>query len=289
METSDNRSSPLTIGQHHSLVVLRLRTPGAFLGNDSGQEVLLPNKYVPQDIEVGQSIRVFVYLDSNDRAVATTLTPDVLLNQFGTLRCKMVGKPGAFLDWGLEKDLFVPFREQAERMEEGKSYVVYVYIDDSTFRLMASSKVKQFLDNRELTVEEGEEVNLLIFERTELGYNAIVNQMHLGLLYHNEVFTDLKPGDSAQGFVKKIREHNKLDIALQRQGYQNIAVGADRIMAALHAHEGFLPINDKSPPEAIRHYLSMSKRTFKTAVGNLYKKRLIRFENDGIRLLGKSR
>jgi predicted RNA-binding protein (virulence factor B family) len=278
----------LSIGQFHKLIIDRDTPPGLFLLDESGEkenEVLLPNKYKPEQFEIGDELEVFVYLDHDERPVATTLKPYVKLDEFAFLKCVEVNKIGAFLDWGLEKHLFVPYKEQAYPMKEGNSYLIFCYLDEETQRLVASSKVNHFLDNTELTVEPFEKVDLIVTNKTDIGFNLIVNELHQGLVYHDDVFQDLKTGDQLQGWVKKTRTDNKIDITLQRTGYRSIEPNADAIMAELEIKNGFLPLTDKSSPEEIKQVLEMSKKSFKKAVGMLYKKRLISIEEDGIHLV----
>ena len=278
----------LSIGEYHTLTIDRDTPPGLFLKDDSGEkenEVLLPNKYKPESFEIGDELEVFVYLDHDERPVATTLQPYVQLDEFAFLKCVDANKMGAFLDWGLEKHLFVPFKEQAYPMKEGEHYLIFCYLDEETQRLTASSKVNHFLDNAELTVEPYEKVELIVTNKTEIGFNLIVNELHQGLVYHDDVFQDLKTGDKLTGWVKKTRKDNKIDITLQRPGYRSIEPNADAVYNELQLQNGFLPLTDKSTPEEIKNWLEMSKKSFKRAVGKLYKKRLISIEEDGIRLI----
>ncbi|WP_304132120.1 CvfB family protein [Mesonia mobilis] len=278
----------LSIGEYHTLTIDRDTPPGLFLKDDSGEkenEVLLPNKYKPESFEIGDELEVFVYLDHDERPVATTLQPYVQLDEFAFLECVDANKMGAFLDWGLEKHLFVPFKEQAYPMKEGEHYLIFCYLDEETQRLTASSKVNHFLDNTELIVEPYEKVDLIVTNKTEIGFNLIVNELHQGLVYHDDVFQDLKTGDKLTGWVKKTRKDNKIDITLQRPGYRSIEPNADAVMNELEMNKGFLPLTDKSTPEDIKARLEMSKKSFKKAIGMLYKKRLISIEEDGIHLV----
>lgn len=274
----------IQLGEFHNLIIIRESDHGIYLENEEGDEVLLPNKYVPETWMVYDKIEVFVYLDHEERPVATTLKPKIKLDQFGKLTCVEVNKFGAFLDWGLEKHLFVPFKEQVIPMEPGNEYLVFCYLDLETGRLAASSKVHAFLDNSELTVKPFDEVDLLVSNQTDLGYNVIVNQLHLGLIYQDEVFKPLRIGDSVTGYIKKIREDNKIDITLQRPGYRSIEPNAQKILDRLKAAGGFMDISDKSAPDDIKNRLQMSKKSFKKAAGNLYKQRLIEIKEDGIHL-----
>lgn len=275
----------LFIGKYNHLTIARHTDYGFFLEDVQGEEVLLPNRYVTDEMQVGDTIKVFVYNDSEDRPVATTETPYIIRNEFAYLEVKDVTGHGAFLDWGLSKDLFVPFREQPYPLQVGEKYMVFLYLDHTTSRLLASAKVNKFLDNERLTVIEGDEVDLLVWERTDLGYNVIVNQFHKGLIYHNEIFRNIQVGDSLKGFVKKIREENKMDITLEIPGAERFEPLIERILNKLRDQNGYLPLHDGSSPEAIYKSLEMSKKNFKKSIGNLYKKGLIQMEDQGIRLL----
>ena len=269
----------LAIGVHHELIIDRDTDPGLFLKDDQENEVLLPNKYKPESFEIGDSIRVFVYLDHEERPVATNLEPFIKLDEFAMLSCVDTNKFGSFMDWGLEKHLFVPYMEQANKMKIGERYLVFCYLDEETNRLVASSKVHHFVDNTELTVEAFEEVDLLISNPTDLGYNAIINDIHLGLIFESDVHQKLRVGDRLKGFIKKIREGNKIDLSLQRPGYRSIEPNAQKVLEVLQETDGFLPLHDKSDPEMINKLLKMSKKAFKKAIGTLYKNRQIDIEN----------
>ena len=277
----------IEIGKFNSLKILRDTDPGLFLGDDEDNEVLLPNRYVPQDFQIGDTISVFVYLDNEERLVAVTDSPYIKRGEFALLRCNAVNDFGAFLDWGMVKELFCPFKEQSFKMVEGGWYLVYCYLDEKTNRLVASSKTNRFLSNSELTVNLFEEVDLIVSHPSEIGMNVIVNNRHLGLVYKNSIFQDLNIGDQLKGIVKKIRIGNKLDISLQKIGYRNIEPSAQSLLELIQSQNGFLSVNDKSSPEAIKSVAQMSKKSFKKAVGNLYKQHLIRLETDGIYLLNK--
>jgi uncharacterized protein len=281
----------LKIGKYNNLTILRDTKVGLFLGNpetdpEGIHDVLLPNKYVPKEFEIGEEIIVFVYLDHEQRPVATTLEPYILLNEFALLRVNYINQVGAFMDWGMEKDILVPFKEQARPMEKGKRYLVYLYMDEKTNRLVASSKTNQFLSNEELTVEKNEEVDLIVSHITEIGINVIINEKHKGLLYKDEVYDDsIRTGDRMRGFIKNIRPDHKIDVSLQKLGYESIEPNADKILDELRASRGFLRLNDNSHPEDIKTVLKMSKKTFKKAIGALYKEKLIEIKEDGIYLV----
>lgn len=274
----------LTIGEYHNLIIDRDTEPGLFLKNQEGDEVLLPNKYKPADFEIGDEIKVFVYLDHQERPVATTLTPYVKLDEFAFLKCVEVSDIGAFLDWGLEKHLFVPFREMASKMRKGSWYLIFCYLDVESDRLVASSKTNAFLDNSELTVEPFEEVDIIVANPTDLGMNVIVNEIHQGLIFKDDIFQDMKPGDRLKAWVKKTRPGGKIDITLQRPGYRSIEPNAQDILNEMELKGGSLKLTDKSSPEEIQKILQMSKKSFKKAIGTLYKQRLIDIKDDGIYL-----
>lgn len=274
----------LTIGEYHILKIDRDTEPGLFLKDNEGNEVLLPNKYKPETYELEDELEVFVYLDHEERPVATTLKPFVKLDEFGYLKCVEVSDIGAFLDWGLEKHLFVPFKEQVTKMRKGDRYLVFCYLDELTGRLVASSKTNAFLDNTELTIEPFEEVDLIISNPTELGWNVIVNQLHQGLLYKDDVFQNLHTGDRLKGYIKKTRPDGKIDVTLQRPGYRSIEPNAQELLTTLELKGGFLKLTDKSSPQEIQEQLQMSKKSFKRALGNLYKQRMVDIKDSGIYL-----
>lgn len=264
----------LNLGEYQELKIERQAPPGLYL-SDGESEVLLPNKYIPESFELGDSIKIFLYLDHEERPVATTIAPYITRGDFAYLRCVETTDFGAFLDWGLEKHLFVPFKEQPYPMKKGMWFLVYCYLDEETERLTASAKVNHFVDNTILTVKPFEEVEIIVSNQTDLGFNVLVNKKHLGLIFESDVFQDLKTGDKLTGWVKKTRKDNKIDITLQRPGYRSIEPNADRIMEELQLNDGFLPLHDKSSPQEIQDSLEMSKKSFKRAIGTLYKKRQI--------------
>jgi predicted RNA-binding protein (virulence factor B family) len=275
----------MKIGQFNTLKIDRDTQVGLFLTNGK-EDVLLPNKYVPKVFEIGEEITVFVYLDHEERPVATTLVPYIFLNEFALLRVNYINQIGAFMDWGMEKDILVPFKEQARPMEKGKRYLVYLYMDEKTNRLVASSKTNQFLDNENITVEKGEEVDLIISHITDIGINVIINQKHKGLVYKDEVYDDsIRTGDKMKGYIKTIRPDGKIDVSLHKQGFENIEPNSEIILNELRASRGFLRLNDNSNPEDIKTVLKMSKKTFKKAIGHLYKEKLIEIKDDGIYLI----
>lgn len=272
------------LGEYNTLTILRDTEPGLFLGDNEDNEILLPNRYVPVSFEIGDQIDVFAYLDNEERPVATTDQPYIKRGNFALLRCNQVTNFGAFLDWGLVKELFCPFKEQAFKMKAGGWYLVHCYLDEETERLVASSKTNHFLDNKELTVEQFEEVDIIVSHPSDIGMNVIVNNTHHGLIFKDEIFKDISVGDKLKGIVKKIRPGNKLDISLSQIGYRNIEPNAQVILTELEDNSGFLPLNDKSSPESIKETLQMSKKSFKKAIGSLYKERKIEIKEDGIYL-----
>jgi len=284
------RKEMIEIGKYNTLTILRDTKVGLFLGNptedpEGTHDILLPNKYVPNDFEIGDEITVFVYLDHEERPVATTLEPYIFLNEFALLRVNYVNQIGAFMNWGMEKDILVPFKEQARPMEQGKRYLVYMYMDQKTNRLVASSKLNQFLNNDDITVEVGEEVDLIVSHITDLGINVIINEKHKGLLYKNEVYDDLRTGDRIVGFIKNIRPDGKIDVSVRKLGFESIEPSSQVILDELKASRGFLRLNDNSHPEDIKTVLKMSKKKFKKAIGLLYKQKLIEIKDDGIYLV----
>lgn len=284
----NNKVLPLRsmkLGEINTLEILRETDHGVYLIDAEDEEVLLPNRYVPTEFKIWDKIDVFVYLDNEERLVATTDMPFIKKGEFALLRCNQVTDFGAFLDWGLVKELFCPFKEQAFKMKPGGWYLVHCYLDEKTDRLVASSKTNRFLDNKTLTVEQFEEVDLIVSHPSDIGWNVIVNKKHTGLIYKDNIFKDISVGDRLKGVVKKIRPGNKLDISLEKIGYRNIEPNAQRILQELEDNSGFINLTDKSNPEEIKSQLEMSKKSFKKAVGTLYKQRQIEIKADGIYLV----
>ena len=275
----------IKIGEYNTLEILRDTEPGLFLGDADGNEVLLPNRYVPEAFEIGDDLEVFIYLDNDERIIATTDDPYIIKGEFAMLRCNAVTNHGAFLDFGLVKELFCPFKEQAFPMKKGGWYLVHCYLDEISERLVATSKTKRFLDNKELTVQEFDEVDIIVSHPSDLGMNVIVNDKHFGLIYKDNIFQDIHVGDRLKGIVKKVRPGNKLDISLGQIGYRNIEPNAQKLLEYLDDNSGFIPLTDKSSPEDIKDALEMSKKTFKKAIGSLYKAKQITLETDGIKMV----
>lgn len=275
----------LQLGEFQELTILRDTDPGLFLGDQEDNEVLLPNRYKPEEFEIGDTLKVFLYLDNEERPIATTDVPFITLNEFAYLHCSAVTKFGAFMDWGLVKQLFVPFKEQARPMTKGNWYIVYLYLDEVTNRLVGSSKTNKFLSNEALTVAKYDEVDIMVTHITDKGANAIVNGKHKGLIYLEDIFEDIRTGDKIKAYVKKIRPDNKIDLVLQPEGYKSIEPNANYVLDELKAAGGFLPYHDKTDPETIKNMLGLSKKSFKKAIGSLYKDKQINIKEDGIELL----
>lgn len=274
----------LELGKFNTLKIARKVDFGVFLSSGS-DEVLLPKKYLEPDMEIGTEVEVFIYKDSEDRTIATTQKPFAQVGEFAFLKVKEVNSFGAFMDWGLEKDLLVPFREQDKKLEAGKSYVVYVYVDKLTKRIAASAKINRYAKNEEMQLSENEEVDLLLFKQTDLGYGAIINNLHQGLIYKNEVFTNLAVGDKVKGWIKTLREDGRIDLRLQKVGFELSDDAQEIILKKLSEKNGFLALSDASEPQLISQELGMSKKTFKKAIGGLFKSKRISLEENGIKLL----
>lgn len=271
----------LQIGEYNTLKVLRDTKVGLFLG-DEENDVLLPKKYVPKEFFVGDEMKVFIYLDHEERPVATTLRPYVKLNEFAHLKVNYINQFGAFLDWGLEKDLFVPFKEQSKPMEVGKRYLIYMYLDEKTNRLAATSKVQKYFSTEIPAFEPNEEVEVMISHFTDMGVNVIIENRYKGLAYADEVFKDLKLGKKTKAYIKQVRPDGKIDVSFKKIGTAAIDEDAQLIIDELKANNGFLGLHDKSHPEEIKTILQMSKKAFKKAVGSLYKAKIIDIKENGI-------
>lgn len=262
---------------------------GMYLEGDEEGKILLPNRYVPEGLEVGDEVEVFVYLDNEERRVATTLEPKAMVGDFAYLEVAWVNEFGAFLDWGLMKDLFCPFREQKKRMEEGRSYIVHVHLDEESYRIMASAKVEKWLENDKLKEEKllsvGDKVSALIWQKTDLGFKAIIDNKYGALLYDSQVFKDIHTGDRVDAYVTKIRPDGKIDIALQPSGRQHTEDFAEQLLRYLQYRGGRCRLGDKSSAEDIKEQFGVSKKTYKRAIGDLYKRRLITINDDGIELV----
>ena len=269
-------------GVYNQLVVQRITGVGAFL-EDGKEGLLLPKRFVPPRTKPGDTLEVFVYHDSEDRLIATTQRPFAIAGEIALLRAVSVTQQGAFLDWGLMKDLFVPRSKQLSGMREGADYLVKVYIDEQTGRAAATEKIEFELSNEPLTVKEKELVQLVVYRRTDIGYVVIINNRHTGVLHHNEIYRSIQVGDRFEGFVKHIRPDNKIDVAAGKPGYERVEDESEKILRLLRENNGYLPYFDKSSPEEIYDFFGMSKKTFKMVTGNLYKQRKIEFTETGIK------
>ncbi len=277
----------LYLGEINSLTVLRKTDNGFYLVDVESNEVLLPNKYVTDEMEIGNILDVFLYKDSEDILIATTLLPKLMLNGYAILKAKAVGTFGAFFDWGLEKDLLVPYRHQAKQITEGQNYVVYLFLDEISQRLVGSTKINKTFTKTPDKLKVGEKVDLLSYAETDLGISVIVNNAYQGILYKSEVFEPIKIVSALSGYVKKIRTDNKIDVSLNRPGYEAVDVNVQKLYNVLVAQDGQLMLNDKSSPLDIVNQIGMSKKMFKKAVGALYKQRLIEINETGIKLVKK--
>ncbi len=272
------------IGRKNLLEIIKLEAHGAYLQGGWLGEILLPKRYVPDDCEIGDPINVFVYLDSEDRFIATTQEPKAQVGEVAFLKCVAINKTGAFFDWGLPKELLVPFNQQHTTLREGQSYLIYLYTDPETHRIAASTKLNKFIRPVNDTYQQGDAVSLHISAMTDLGYSAVINHDTWGMIFYSDVVKPLKIGQQVSGFIKRIRDDGKIDLSLHAPGFAKIDALAEKIIKLLEKNAGYLPLTDKSKPEEIYEKLSASKKSFKTAIGTLYKKKLIRLESDGIYL-----
>lgn len=283
----------IKVGEYNLLKVLRIVDFGAYL-EDGAEGVLLPKRFVPEGIKVDDEIKVFIYHDGEDRIIATTQQPKGILGDIVKLRAVTVNPQGAFLDNGLMKDLFVPKSKQVFGMRVNGDYLVKIYLDEQTGRLAATEKIEPFLSNEELTVKELEEVDLIVYRRTDIGYVCIINNIHTGVLHHNEIYRNIQVGDKFKGFIKKIYPESpdkddrfRIDVAAGKKGYQRVEDEAGKVLRLLQENNGYLPYHDKSDPEEIYDFFGMSKKTFKMTTGNLFRQRKISFEKTGIKLIEK--
>ncbi len=272
-------------GQTNQLMIDHLEAHGAYLTDGEGNQILLPLKWLPERSKTGDLLEVFVYFDSEDRPIATTQKPLAQVNEIAFLEVADVNNTGAFLNWGLDKQLLVPYREQKAKMMEGKKYLVYVFADPQSGRIAASAKIEQFIDKTPPAFTTGQEVDIILWEKTDLGYKAIINHTHQGLLYENEVFEKMSRGLKRKAFISKLREDGKIDLRLLPPGYDKIESMAEKILNSLKTNQGYLPLSDKSDAESIYDSLEMSKKNFKKAIGLLFKQQLIFIEENGIRLV----
>lgn len=273
------------IGKVNTLEVVRETDNGFYLDGRELGEILMPRKFITDEVRSQGWADVFVYTDSEDRLVATTEEPFAKVGEFAFLKVVATSKFGAFLDWGLPKDLLVPFREQKAKMVEGGKYLVYLFLDVLTKRIAASAKIDKFLDNTPPEYEPGDEVQLLIAEETDLGYKAIINSLHWGMLYNNQLYQKLTPGLKITGYINKVRDDEKIDLLLEKPGYEKVDAISQKILDELKQNRGFMAVSDNTSPDMINALFGISKKNFKKAIGSLYKKRMITFNSDGIRLV----
>ena len=274
----------VVLGKYNQLEVVKQVDFGVYLNGGDDGEILLPSRYVPEGCKPGDMLNVFIYLDNEERLIATTLQPKVQVGEFACLEVAWVNEYGAFLDWGLMKDLFVPFREQKQKMQKGHRYVVHAHVDEDSYRIMASAKVERYLSKEMPPYQPGEEVEVMVWQRTDLGYKVIVDNQFSGLVYQREIFKALEPGMKMSAYIRQVREDGKIDLTLQKDGLQKVGDFAEVLLQYIKDHDGYTPLNDKSAAEDIYDAFEVSKKTFKKAVGDLYKKRLIVLVEDGIRL-----
>lgn len=275
--------SRIKVGEYNTLRVARAFDFGMYLGEDK-DVVLLPKRFIPPGVEVGDMLKVFVYHDSENRLIATTQQPIGIVGDIVNLQAVTVTNQGAFMDWGLMKDLFVPKAKQLMGMRVGGYYIVKIYLDEQTGRVAATEKIEHFLSNEYITVKEQDPVDMLVYRRTDIGYTVIINNQHTGVLHFNDIFQEIGVGDRLKGFIKNIREENKIDVAIGKMGYSRVEDEAGKVLRLLQENDGYLPYNDKSNPDEIYSFFGMSKKTFKMTTGNLYKARKIIFTQTGIKL-----
>lgn len=275
----------IKIGQYNQLSVIKLVDFGAYLDGGGFGEILIPKRYIDESLQPGDLLNVFIYTDSEDRLIATTEQPLAQVGEFAYLRVSQVNSVGAFLDWGLTKDLLVPYREQLLKMRPNKTYLVYVYLDDTTKRIVASAKIRKFIGNVIPSYKHGEEVDAIAIEKTDIGYRVIVDNKHFGMLYDNELFRPINIGERLKAYIKRIREDGKIDVTLSDATANRVAQISDDIISKLKVNGGILNISDKSSPESIKNLFSCSKKDFKKAIGHLYKERIIELTSDSIKLV----
>lgn len=272
------------LGKYNQLEVVKEVDFGVYLDGGDDGEILLPSRYVPEGCKPGDVLNVFIYLDNEERLIATTLQPKVQVGEFACLEVAWINEYGAFLDWGLMKDLFVPFREQKMKMQKGRSYVVHAHVDEESYRIMASAKVERYISKEKPDYQPGQEVEIMIWQRTDLGYKAIVENQYSGLIYQGEIFKSLEPGMKLTAYIRQVREDGKIDLTLQKDGQKKVEDFSEVLLQFIKDQGGHTLLNDKSAAEDIYEAFGVSKKTFKKAVGDLYKKRLIVLEEGGIRL-----
>lgn len=274
----------LLLGKINTMKVSRKVDFGLYLDGGSTGEILLPARYVPKGTKIGDELQVFLYLDQDERPIATTETPLAMVGDFAHLRVAWVNEHGAFLDWGLMKDVFCPFREQKMRMEKDHSYIVHIHVDEESYRIVASAKVDRYLSDERPPYNPNDKVSILVWQKTDLGFKVIVDNKYQGLIYDNQIFRDIHTGDRLKAYVKNVRADNKIDVMLQKAGREQTLDFSERLHEYLFRHDGYCPFTDKSPAEDIYNEFHVSKKVFKRAVGDLYRQHLINLAPDGIEL-----
>ena len=275
----------IKLGDYNTLKIVKEVDFGLYLDGGEEGEILLPSRYVPEHYTIGEELEVFIYLDNEERLVATTEHPIAKVGDFAYLEVAWVNEYGAFLSWGLMKDLFCPFREQKMKMEIGDSYIVYIHIDEDSYRIMASAKVEHFFNPEFPPYRHGEEVDLLIWQKTDLGFKVIIDNAYPGLVYEDQIFKYIHTGDRMKGYIEGVREDGKIDVTLQPIGRKQTLDFSETLLQYLKDNDGVCPLGDKSDAEDIKRQFQVSKKTYKKAIGDLYKKRLITISENGIKLI----
>lgn len=279
----------MNIGEYNTLRIDRFTSVGAYLENEKGEDVLLPNKYLAHNLEINDEISVFIYTDSEDRPVATTEVPFAKCGEFAWLAINSVTNFGAFADIGLEKDLFIPLKEQNAKLEEEKSYLIYVYLDEQTQRMVGSAKINPFINSAIDEIQQGDEIDVLIANRTDLGYRVIVNQQYLGLLFEDHITRPIQSGEVCKAFAEHVRLDGKIDVSLVPLGYEKFEEMESVVLNFIQQNDGRLHLTDKSEPEEIKRMFGMSKKLFKKSIGGLYKKRIINILDGYIELVEENK
>lgn len=276
---------PIKLGEYNQLEVVKEVDFGMYLDGEEAGEILLPTRYVPEDCKPGDWLNVFLYLDNEERLIATTLTPLVKVGEFAYLEVSWINQYGAFLNWGLMKDLFVPFSEQKMKMQVGKKYIIHAHLDDESYRIVASAKVERYLSKGIPDYEPGVEVDILIWQKTDLGFKAIIDNQFSGLLYDSEIFRNLHTGDRLPAYIKQVRPDGKIDLMIDKPGLEKVGDFSQQLLEFITKQGGLIPFTDKSDATLIYDTFGVSKKTFKKAVGDLYKRRLILISDNGLQLV----
>lgn len=274
----------INVGVYNKLTAARKVDHGWYLVDEAANSVLLPMKWVPKSLDEGTEIEVFIYRDSEDRVIATTMTPLILAGEFANVKVKDVTKIGAFVEMGVEKDLLIPFAEQKQTLDVGDECVIHMFLDNVTDRLTGSTKIEKFLKTFDIPYEEGDKVDALVFKHTDIGFKVVVDNLFLGMIYHNQIFDPVKVGDKLEVYVNRLREDGKLDLLIQKPGHKSIDDSSEKVLQYLKDNDGFTPINDKTAPEVIYDIFKMSKKQYKKALGGLYKSKIVNITSEGVYL-----